>query len=254
MALILDPIILFITVSAVIVLLIIVLVVADYQLKKRRALERESIEYRYSKRFTALKQAKLDTFEKIGSADKLARDFLIERFGISVKADYSQLVDFFISRGKTHILPFCQTMIEVLYSGEPLTASSARLVMISLESMLRREGMLSSIKEAEENKEKNMIAKAADYIQGKIEAWKIDKVKKQTASQAEVKEKQRVLAQEQKELQRTGEPMLPIPKKLVIVPKDAAKSNFTDKPEYRYVESIDMLDRIKGRIKSRKTV
>ena len=251
MDLVLNPIILFIAVSAVIVLLIIVLVVIDYQLKKKKALERESIEYRYNKRFAALKQAKMDSVERVGSADKLARDFLAERFAVTTKSDYSQLSDFFLSKGKMHILPFCQTMTEILYSGEPVTPTNAHLIMISLESMLRREGVLSAIIESEDKKETNLVTKAAASIQKKVEDWKAKNAIKRAARQ--VADRQEESKQADKEQLQVMDPVFPVPKKVVVVPKDALKKASADRPEYKYIGSVDILDRIKSRIKNKES-
>ncbi len=242
--------------SGIVILLFAILYVIDYQLKKKKAMQESSPEYKYSLRFDEIKRTKAEPAQIIDSADKLARDFMEEKFEIDPKMDYSQLAESFREKGKPYIVSFCQTMLELLYSGEKPSNVEARSIMNSVEMMLRQEGYLISIKHNEKVKDENFIDSLARYISKWIssrekyeETNPEENIEKSTVQNSnEVSDDKNKQDVQSTSIRNSDSPGI-IKKREIVVERKGKKSANKEREEYKYIESLDSLDRIKHRIK-----
>ena len=234
---------LFVIGLGIILVIIAILYTVDYQLRKKRVLQESTLEYRFSLRLDELKKERIDPKEFIEKAEKLGRDFIEERFKVNSKIDFSQLMETFKGMGKPYAAAFCQTMLELLYSGEKPGLTEARSVLNSLEMMLRQEGILIVVKRKEEPIEQtNIIEEWAKKIQKRLSERR--DVEKGTNNELIKKDKESNSIQV-KEVDNNS--LTPI-KKREIIPDKEGKRGKKERKEYKYIESLDSLDRIKSRV------
>jgi hypothetical protein len=262
-----SPTIIFIIISGIIVLLIAILATIDHQLRKGKALQKQSIEYRYTKRFIDLKKLRLESGALVNGVDRLARDFMQERFGIDGKMDYSQLMETLKVKGKPYAISFCQKMLEVLYSGERASSNEAHSVLTGLELMLKQEGVLTVVNENDEfenealaaAKGDNFITQFVRNMSAKIDIWNTAR-KNRVAAKENTPDKREEKKVETANLGDTKDEskfaFAPIPKKEYIVPT-VKPEKYSEQPQvekkyYENIASVDVLDRIKNKVKNRK--
>jgi len=154
----------------------------------------------------------------------------------------------FKDKGKPYVISFCQTMLELLYSGERPGLSEARTVLNSLEMMLRQEGVLILVKKIEEPVEKtNFLGDWAKIIQKSLSENKNKKDKEETKEVSQGTNSS--IKKEDPNLDISNYNPAPIPKREIIPDKKERNVKEKERKEYKYIESVDSLDRIKHRVR-----
>lgn len=184
--------------------------------------------------------------------DSLAKKVLSQNVSSNGQLDYSQLAQ--MNKQKLSLVNFCDTMAELLYSGEKITAQESKALLMNLENVMRDEGKLVLIEHRHEEIEKERfffdkwIENVAKKISGKINFIpKKEETEEQNneeePEEVEKKEEKEVEVDPRKELEKISTKIVPVKSKKIEKKKE--------KEEYRYIESLDVLDRIENKLKAR---
>lgn len=248
-----NPSTLFMLLTGAIILLIVIVAVLERTLNRKREETVQTQEYAITQELNELKRLRLDPKDMLSKIDALAKKTLWTNQGLENAPDYSQLAE--ISSTKPHIASFCSEMAKNLYAGQSITQNDVRSLIKSLEETLKEEGKIILVEQKHEKiaEEKFFMDKWIEGISLKLSS-KINSVK---SNEEDVKfdENKKENIEEARNDIREINPSEELKKlKVKIVPEKSSKSKAKrnkERNEYRYIESLDVLDRIKSRISTR---
>lgn len=192
---------------------------------------------------------------KLSLLDILVKDFMRKRFHIKKASEYSELIDFFLQKSKTHMAVFCHEMVRQMYSGDGMNQDSVSLLCDAAKKMIEKEffGVVEKKKEdkkglffiGKSNKNKKSESKS-DRIMGREAERAIEK-----ALQIEQSIKIDKFEEDGGSLSRGG-----LMSEVSILPDVSLNNSNTEtelsEDEDRRIRSIDDLDRIKRKIQHKK--
>lgn len=249
----LTPSIIFVALTVTILVLIGIVVILENALKKRKEITVKDPAYEFTEELRALKKANLDPQEMMSRIDSLAKKAITGQ-NTAGHLDYSQISE--LNKEKHHIVQFCSEMTESLYAGEKVTASQAKSLMNALEDLLKGEGKLILItpkKEILEGKSTFFLDKIIENLAKKVNVMlQTYKNRKEKIKEEKVKIETPSISDKTEEIKEET----PEFKKEIIIKKERKKnkSDSGNKKEYKYIESVDVLDRIQNKLKERKAV
>ncbi|HVY01805.1 MAG TPA: hypothetical protein VHA12_03515 [Candidatus Nanoarchaeia archaeon] len=248
----LNPGTIFVALTLTILVLIGIVVILEKTLKKRKEIAIKDPAYEFTEQLREIKKANLEPQEMISRIGDLAKKAITGQ-STAGHLDYSQIAE--INKEKHHIVQFCLEMTQTLYAGERVTPSQAKSLLNALEDLLKGEGKLILITPKKEIIEgestfflDKIIENLAKKVNSKLQEYKQDKQDKQNKKIEQKKEEATPVVEETKEIE-------PEFKKEVLIRKNktSKKTHPKDKHEYKYIESVDVLDRIQNKLKERKT-
>ncbi len=207
---------------------------------------------------------------ELKNINNLARNFLIKTFNKGRTSSYYDLSEFFRKKGKQNIENFCQKMVEIYYSGEKIDKSKLKELIIVLEKIIETESVhepkteeikpsfkdkiMEKIKQINkiEKKSEQQIKKMVDLpsldLEEEKETGQEDDLIEKEEMKKEMNEKTVIEPRMIEKKVEVATPKLEFKKEKIKFEKIKIKKN--EPKEYKYIESIDMLDRIKQRMKN----
>lgn len=272
----LSPWTVFFVALIIIIVMLIFLTLLERKLKKRISIKREEQSI-FQKKLNALKSADTEPNKFLVEIDELARDFLSQHYKVDRTAKYSELAKLFKKQGNIGAAQFCERIQESFYSGEQPTKEKLEFLSRNLEFLIvehnkikETEGSLEKEKRApSEELDKRIVKYLSEGLQrgfelellrSKLLGAGFKKPEIQTAEEhlnLHLEKKDEV--NEWRGLQKTQEKKLPVKVKKVRTKakQDVLESESeithsetkTMSPDNeRFINSLDNLERIKGKI------
>lgn len=256
-----EPSALFVILTGAILVLIGVVVVLEKVVTKKKELTVTSPAYLLTKELKDLKRENLEPSEMLGRIDAFAKKAIGQ--SAAGHMDYSQLAE--ANKEKHHVVEFCSQMTESLYAGEKVTAMQVKNLLNALEDMLKGEGKLILITPREEILEgkqssfflDRLVENAAQKVNARLQEMKRSKEEKEAAKQkaaAEAEAMKKAQEEQAAASEPKEEPMPEFKKQVFVNKKPSKKDSKQDRKEYKYIESVDVLDRIQNKLKQKKAV
>ncbi len=198
------------TILIIFLIIAVAIVILEFKLKtKTKKKFTEEVE---NVRLTALKnelKKAASPTQKLVIIDKQAKSLFKERFSISSKKSYSELIEVFNQKKKYNYSSFCEKMFEGYYSEEGITEEKLKNLLIYLTRLIRERNTYVdpekySLKNLYPSTEKDPEHKITHSKSTKLEKQrlaKLDKRKEQLSKkQQALIEKQMLLTTKQKEI------------------------------------------------------
>ncbi|PIN88999.1 hypothetical protein COU60_04970 [Candidatus Pacearchaeota archaeon CG10_big_fil_rev_8_21_14_0_10_34_76] len=123
-------------------LLITVILISIFLLdRKKKQLKREMNDKNkvHRKSLDKLKKSKKSSSEQVNELDKLSRKFFRDAFHINPNLEYSEIIGFFKKKNKRKIVNYCNSFINLYYTGEKISKNKVKEMISQFDDILRKE-------------------------------------------------------------------------------------------------------------------
>ncbi len=126
-------------VAILLVLMILVALLILKKLKRQIKVEKSDRQRIYLKAVKRIKGSTKTPSTKINELDKLSRRFFHEKFHLNPRLEYSEIISFFKKKNKRRISNYCDSFINIFYSGEKVGAKKIRNLISQFEQIIKEE-------------------------------------------------------------------------------------------------------------------
>ncbi len=258
-----TPGVVFVLTLMVVIVALVILVVIERRLSRSLLLKRRRDDYFFQQQISVFKDSTREPQERLVFLDGLARQFFHEAFGVRNDLQYAELIEELRRKRKLKSARFCEMMQEGLYAGEIIDAKKVDMLAVYLESLIGE--YRTAQKQRNELRERRSLFErlSLDKIEARIQAFFVrpapQKIRLPLSLRSGTWEHDQG---ESLEVPQPSEAVKPIDKTRESVPvfmaepqikKVFVKPRVRSEPEvYRYVKSLDNLERIKQKIDERR--
>ncbi len=126
-------------VALLLILMILVAMLILKKLKRQIKVEKSDRQRIYLKTVKRIKGSHNTPSKKIKDLDRLSRRFFHERFHLNPRLEYSEIISFFKKKNKRRIVNYCDSFINIFYSGEKVGTKKIRDIIDQLEQIIKEE-------------------------------------------------------------------------------------------------------------------
>ena len=215
----------------------------------------ENAKISYLEELEKIYQSNKSQEEKVDLLDLVLRDFLAKKFHVKKDEEYTKLIDFFLQKGRVEIATFCHTMIEVVYSGEKLDTNKIKTIFDDVKNIVNNEQetpkkIENTIKDLLKmnflkKKNKTSMESARDT---KFVSKQLKKAIDESLDEKKIENPKEKLGKIDL-IKQINSPLYKLnPANLPAYSLDLER----EPVEFKYVETIDDMERIKDKIRERK--
>ncbi len=258
-----TPGVIFILTLVVVVVALVILVVIERRLSRSLVLKRRRDDYFFQQQISVFKDSTKDPQERLVFLDRLARQFFHEAFGVRNDSQYTELIEELRRKRKLKSARFCELMQEGLYAGEIVDAKKVDMLAVYLESLIG-EYRTAQKQRNERHTRRDLFERLSlNKVEARIQEFFTRPAPRKIRLPASLQPGTWESAQgDNWEVPQPSEDLKPTDKTSESVPtfmsepkikKVFVKPQVKSEPEvYRYVKSLDNLERIKQKIDERK--
>jgi len=135
-SLLLNPWVIFFGALIVVTVAIVALTVVERRMNRKLSIRKAEDESFFQRQARYLNRMKNNPQQFILSLDRVAREFLKEKYQIDKSKKYSDLIEIFRKSGNRKAMQFCEEMQESIYGGVDLTAEKLDTMLVIFEALL----------------------------------------------------------------------------------------------------------------------
>lgn len=132
---------------AILIAILLILNLIEKKFKKKLGRYKGSKNLFYTKKIKKLRGSKEKTEKILDFINDLARDFFKEAFDLDYNLDYSKLIEEFTEKENKECVDFCNLISKLNYSGEKIEEKEIKLLLESLNDIVKKNDILSLQKE-----------------------------------------------------------------------------------------------------------
>jgi len=195
---------------------------------------------------------------KLELIDLLFRDFIVKKFHLAKGNEYAEMIDYFLQKNKLDLASFCHIMVEALYSGEKIDGQKIKILIQDLQTIILKEQSQASGKFPKKEKIKDLFLESFNLLKKKESSESkiryLGKKTKHVIDDAlhEDQDFQTPIEQVGKSNPLGSQLNSPLYKLNPALMPSYALNLENEPAEYKFIQSIDDLDRIKEKIRDRK--